>query len=112
MPCFKLLEDDQTLAFMDIYPANDGHCLVVAKDYYYPTLFEIRGICSRLAFREQSCAPGQRRAFTGRIEFGPGERTWRRTVGGALPYSRNTAQPGWRAEAELECKVQRPPDYR
>lgn len=40
MPCFKLLEEDQTLAFMDIYPANDGHCLVVAKDHY-PTLFEI-----------------------------------------------------------------------
>jgi histidine triad (HIT) family protein len=40
MPCFKLLEDDQTLAFLDIYPANDGHCLVVAKDHY-PTPFEI-----------------------------------------------------------------------
>ena len=40
MPCFKLLEDDETLAFMDIYPANDGHCLVVVKDHY-PTLFEI-----------------------------------------------------------------------
>jgi histidine triad (HIT) family protein len=39
-PCFKLLEDDDTLAFMDIYPANDGHCLVIAKDHY-PTLFEI-----------------------------------------------------------------------
>jgi hypothetical protein len=31
MPCFKLLEDDETLSFMDIYPANDGHCLVIAK---------------------------------------------------------------------------------
>ena len=40
IPCFKLLEDDDTLAFMDIYPANDGHCLVIAKDHY-PTLFEI-----------------------------------------------------------------------
>jgi len=39
-PCFKLLEDDDTLAFMDIYPANDGHCLVAAKDHY-PTVFEI-----------------------------------------------------------------------
>ena len=39
-PCFKLLEDDDTHAFMDIYPANDGHCLVIAKDHY-PTLFEI-----------------------------------------------------------------------
>jgi len=34
------LEDDDTLAFMDIYPASDGHCLVVAKDHY-PTVFEI-----------------------------------------------------------------------
>ena len=40
MRCFKLLEDDDTLAFMDIYPANDGHCLVVAK-HHYPTLFDI-----------------------------------------------------------------------
>ena len=40
MPCFKLLEDDDTLAFMDIYPAIDGHCLVIAKDHY-PTVFEI-----------------------------------------------------------------------
>jgi histidine triad (HIT) family protein len=40
MPCFKLLEDDDTLAFMDIYPASDGHCLVLAKEHY-PTLFEI-----------------------------------------------------------------------
>ncbi len=38
--CFKLLEDDDTLAFMDIYPANDGHCLVIAKEHY-PTLFDI-----------------------------------------------------------------------
>jgi histidine triad (HIT) family protein len=40
MPCFRLLEDDDTLAFMDIYPANDGHCLVIAKDHS-PTVFEI-----------------------------------------------------------------------
>jgi diadenosine tetraphosphate (Ap4A) HIT family hydrolase len=40
MPCFKLLEDDDTLAFMDICPVNDGHCLVVAKEHY-PTLFDI-----------------------------------------------------------------------
>jgi histidine triad (HIT) family protein len=33
MPCFKLLEDDDTLAFMDIYPAHDGHCLVLAKEH-------------------------------------------------------------------------------
>jgi len=32
VPCFKLFEDDDTFAFMDNYPANDGHCLVLAKD--------------------------------------------------------------------------------
>lgn len=40
MPCFKLFEDDNTLAIMDIYPANDGHCLVLSKEHY-PTLFDI-----------------------------------------------------------------------
>ena len=40
IPCFKLIEDDDTLAFMDINPAHDGHSLVVAKEHY-PTLFEI-----------------------------------------------------------------------
>ena|ERR1700693_1037925 len=40
IPCFKLFEDDETLAFMDINPAHDGHCLVLAKEHV-PTLFEI-----------------------------------------------------------------------
>ncbi len=31
IPCFKIYEDDDTLAFMDINPANDGHALVIPK---------------------------------------------------------------------------------
>ncbi len=31
VPSFKLYEDDTTLAFMDINPFNDGHCLIVCK---------------------------------------------------------------------------------
>ena len=31
IPCFKLLEDERVLAFMDINPFNDGHCLVIPK---------------------------------------------------------------------------------
>ena len=27
--CEEIYQDDATLAFMDIHPANDGHCLVV-----------------------------------------------------------------------------------
>jgi histidine triad (HIT) family protein len=40
IPCVRLFEDDRTLAFMDINPAHDGHCLVIAKDHF-PTVFEI-----------------------------------------------------------------------
>ena len=31
LPCHKIYEDDETLAFMDIMPRADGHCLVVPK---------------------------------------------------------------------------------
>ncbi len=41
IPCFKLCEDGETTAFMDINPANDGHCLVVSKAHH-PTVFEIQ----------------------------------------------------------------------
>jgi histidine triad (HIT) family protein len=40
VPCFKLCEDADTLAFMDINPVHDGHCLVIPKAHY-PTVFEI-----------------------------------------------------------------------
>jgi len=37
LPCFKLLEDDKTIAFMDINPVNPGHALAVAKGHW-PTV--------------------------------------------------------------------------
>lgn len=40
IPSFKLLEDAATLAFMDINPANDGHCLVIAKPHH-ATLYDL-----------------------------------------------------------------------
>jgi histidine triad (HIT) family protein len=40
VPSFKLCEDAETLAFMDINPVHDGHCLVIPKAHY-PTVFEI-----------------------------------------------------------------------
>ena len=33
IPCFKLFENDDTLAFMDINPANEGHALVIPKEH-------------------------------------------------------------------------------
>lgn len=38
--CTLLAEDETTLAFMDIHPANDGHCLVIPKAHC-ATVFEI-----------------------------------------------------------------------
>jgi histidine triad (HIT) family protein len=40
VPCFKLYEDGETLAFMDINPVHDGHCLVIPKAHF-PTVFDI-----------------------------------------------------------------------
>ena len=40
VPCFRLYEDADTLAFMDINPVHDGHALVIPKDHY-PTVFDI-----------------------------------------------------------------------
>lgn len=37
IPCFKLFEDDATVAFMDVNPANPGHALAVGKGHY-PTV--------------------------------------------------------------------------
>ena len=34
IPCFKLYEDADTIAFMDINPVNEGHALAVAKGHY------------------------------------------------------------------------------
>lgn len=31
LPCHKVYEDERTLAFMDIMPRTEGHCLVIPK---------------------------------------------------------------------------------
>ncbi|MBV9836068.1 MAG: HIT domain-containing protein [Alphaproteobacteria bacterium] len=40
IPCFRLHDDAQTIAFMDINPANEGHALSVAKGHW-PTVHDI-----------------------------------------------------------------------
>lgn len=34
IPCNKIYEDEQVLAFMDIRPVSDGHTLVVPKEHF------------------------------------------------------------------------------
>ena len=32
--CQEIYRDEATLAFMDIHPANEGHCLVIPKEHF------------------------------------------------------------------------------
>ena len=34
IPCHKLYEDDDVLAFLDIGPLSRGHCLIIPKEHY------------------------------------------------------------------------------
>ena len=50
IPCYKIYEDDKTLAFLDIHPESKGHTLVIPKieidkiyelpDDYYQALMQ------------------------------------------------------------------------
>lgn len=40
IPCHKVYEDELTLAFADIAPLNEGHCLVIPKSHS-ENLFQI-----------------------------------------------------------------------
>ena len=54
VPCFKLFEDDETLAFMDINPANPGHALAIAKEHWedlYAIPGDLLGATARTAQR-------------------------------------------------------------
>lgn len=34
IPCYKVYEDEDFFAFLDIAPRNPGHCLVIPKKHY------------------------------------------------------------------------------
>lgn len=40
-PCFKLYEDDDVLAFLDLFPQSYGHCLVIPKNVEARNLLDI-----------------------------------------------------------------------
>lgn len=40
VPCYKVYEDDNFLAFLDMYPVNNGHTLVIPKEHY-DNIFEL-----------------------------------------------------------------------
>jgi histidine triad (HIT) family protein len=40
LPCFKIYEDEDVLAFLDIHPVSEGHTLVIPKKHF-ENIFEI-----------------------------------------------------------------------
>ena len=112
MPCFKLLEDDDTLAFMDIYPANDGHCLVVAKEHYR-TLFDISDEALAAVSRSVSSvarAVNQALSPVG-LNLVQANGAGAKQSVAHFSHSHTAAQPRRRVEAEVGGKARRPTDY-
>jgi histidine triad (HIT) family protein len=40
-PCYKLYEDEDVLAFLDLFPQSHGHCLVIPKNAQARNILEI-----------------------------------------------------------------------
>lgn len=54
IPCYKVYEDHQFLAFLDIHPRNPGHTLVIPKQHYrwvwdYPQVSAYYAVVGKLA---------------------------------------------------------------
>jgi histidine triad (HIT) family protein len=62
MPCHKVFEDDEALAFMDIMPRADGHVLVLPKAPSRNLLDADPGDLSKLIVRVQKIARAVRLA--------------------------------------------------
>ena len=41
LPCYKIYEDEQVLAFLDLFPQSYGHCLVIPKNAPARNILEI-----------------------------------------------------------------------
>jgi histidine triad (HIT) family protein len=67
IPCWRLYDDESVLAFLDIGPLSEGHCLIIPKSHYV-TIDEMSAeesaACARLipalsrAVKDATGAPG------------------------------------------------------
>lgn len=64
IPCFKLHEDADTIAFMDINPVNDGHALAVAKGHYANIHDIPADVLGKVAATAQRIAKAQHKALS------------------------------------------------
>lgn len=63
MPCFKVYEDDRTLAFMDVMPQSEGHTLVIPK-FPAENIFDLDPeYMAAMALTVKKLAPAVKAAF-------------------------------------------------
>lgn len=41
VPCYKIYEDEETIAFLDAFPSMRGQALVIPKEHLAPWLFDL-----------------------------------------------------------------------
>ncbi|GLK49721.1 hydrolase [Brevundimonas intermedia] len=64
IPSVKVWEDDQVLAFMDVFPQSEGHVLIIPKQSQARTLLEIEpDVLSRLTAALQRTAKAVEKAL-------------------------------------------------
>lgn len=66
LPCEKIYEDDDILAFLDIYPVNEGHVLVMTKEHFQSLLELPADRWSKLAMVIQRVASAVKEAYSSR----------------------------------------------
>lgn len=59
IPCTKILEDDDVLAFMDIGPVVKGHTLVIPKSHHNPMMETPAEVLQKLIVAVQRIARAQ-----------------------------------------------------
>lgn len=71
LPCVKVYEDAEAMAFLDIHPVNFGHTLVVPKAHYINIFDTPVDVLSKLMAATQKIAPAILKA-TGTSSFNLG----------------------------------------
>jgi len=62
LPSYKVYEDDQVLAFLDITPVNPGHVLVISKEHFVSMLELPDDLLCALAKAVKKIAPAALKA--------------------------------------------------
>ena len=79
IPCYKIYEDDKTLAFLDIHPETPGHTLVVPK-VEVDKLYELR-------MEDYLAVMKTVKILASRMEKILGKRTLMKVIGTDVPHA-------------------------